>query len=134
MIVSKSEKLLAMIMHISQIISIVLASSIIKAVFIQEDTLFIAPVFTGVLIPFIIWKLNRTSDFIDSNGKIIFNWGLTTFLISLVSIPLLLIQVGMYLLGLLYLGTFIFSLIGVYKSYQGIIWRYPFSYQFFKSV
>jgi len=128
---TKFGRTLSMFLHLSQLLSIVLISLLIEKFFIKVETFFIAPAFTGVIIPFILWKFNNKNKFIDENGKIVFNWTMTVFFLSIISIPLLLVHVGMYIWILFYLFTFIFSIIGAYKAYCGVVWEYPFSYQFF---
>jgi len=129
---TKFERTLSTFLHLSQLLSIVLISLLIEKVFIKVETFFIAPAFTGAIIPFILWKFNNGNKFIDKSGKVVFNWTMTVFFLSIVSIPLLLVHIGMYIWILFYLFTFIFSIIGAYKAYHGVVWKYPFSYKFFK--
>lgn len=114
---------------------------------------------TSLIAPIAMWAAKKeASEFVDVNGKILFNWKLSLILYSLVFTTIFLIGGGISifttafydnpanLFGLL--GTasitlvplaiigilnFIFTIVGAIKASNGEVWNYPLSIRFFKT-
>lgn len=114
---------------------------------------------TSLIAPIIMWAVKKDeSQFVDMNGKIIFNWKLSMLIYSAILLGIFLIGGGISIFSTAYydnpenlfglLGTsvfaliplvillllnFIFTIIGAVKAGNGEVWNYPLSIRFFKT-
>ena len=87
----------------------------------------------GWLAPLILWQMKKeTSSYIDTHGKIVMNWVITSFIFSVVSAILAIIGIGIILLGILAVCSFVFAILGGLKANEGVVWEYPFIIKFIK--
>lgn len=86
----------------------------------------------GYIAPFAMWLLKKdTVPRIDRHGRVVMNWVLSSLIISVIGwilVPLL--GFGFLILGTLWLANIVFSIIGALRAYDGVLWPYPFSYNF----
>ena len=118
-------KKLALI-HLSQIFCILLITFVLS-----KDGLIIAPAFSGVIIPFIIWVIYRKNPEINNHCKQIFNWSLNIVFITILSIPLLLTFFGLYFLLLLLILVITYELYVSLRVFLAQKWSYPYIIKFF---
>lgn len=86
----------------------------------------------GWIVPLIMWLLKREDPYIDQQGKVVFNWIISSFIYFVVSLILIFILIGFLLLPLLALLSIIFTVIGALKANDGVIENYPMSIPFFR--
>lgn len=109
-----SERSYAMSMHITQFASIVIP-------------------FAGWLVPLIMWLVKREeSAFVNAQGKVIFNWILSSLIYYVGSFILMFILIGWLTLIALVICNIVFIIIGAIRANEGIVWQYPLSIPFFK--
>lgn len=88
----------------------------------------------GFVVPLIVWLTQRDSIYkLDEHGKSILNFQISTFLLTLLCIPLILVF-GLGLLGLLIIPIFllIFPIINAVKASNGEPPYYPLSIAFLR--
>ena len=88
--------------------------------------------FGGFVIPLVLWLTQKDKVFdMDSQGKQILNFQISTFILTLFCVPAILLF-GLGVLGLLILAVliFIFPIINAIKAINGEHTYYPLSYQF----
>lgn len=96
--------------------------------------------FAGLLIPLLGWALplilwqtkKNTSAFIDTNGKIVMNWIISSLIYGIICYLLVFLLIGFVLLPALGICSIIFIIIGSIKANNGEIWPYPLSIHFIK--
>lgn len=96
--------------------------------------------FAGLLIPLLGWALplilwqtkKNTSPFIDTNGKIVMNWIISSLIYGIICYLLVFLLIGFVLLPALGICSIIFIIIGSIKANNGEIWPYPLSIHFIK--
>ncbi len=96
--------------------------------------------FAGLLIPLLGWALplilwqtkKNTSAFIDTNGKIVMNWIISSLIYGIICYLLIFLLIGFVLLPALGICSIIFIIIGSIKANNGEIWPYPLSIHFIK--
>lgn len=87
----------------------------------------------GWLVPLILWQVKKdTSAYINTNGKIVMNWIISSLIYAVVCYILVLILVGFLLLIALGICYLVFIIIGSIKASNGEIWHYPLSIRFIK--
>jgi uncharacterized Tic20 family protein len=88
--------------------------------------------FGGFIVPLVIWLTQKDKvEHMDQQGKDILNFQLTMIILSIISIPLMLIIVGFITLAIVALLTLIFPIINAIKANNGEPTHYPFSIKFF---
>ena len=96
--------------------------------------------FAGLLIPLLGWALplilwqtkKNTSALIDTNGKIVMNWIISSLIYGIICYLLIFLLIGFVLLPALGICSIIFIIIGSIKANNGEIWPYPLSIHFIK--
>jgi uncharacterized protein len=87
----------------------------------------------GLIVPFVIWQVKKVDmPEIDEHGKVVANWVLSALIYTVASVILCLVVVGIPLLLAVLALCVIYPVIGALKASSGIVWRYPFSINFFR--
>jgi uncharacterized Tic20 family protein len=93
---------------------------------------FIIP-FGNVIGPIILWQMKKAeSAFIDDQGKESLNFQITMLIAAIVSLCLMVIVIGVFLLPVVGILTLIFTIIGAIKANEGVTYRYPFAIRLIK--
>ncbi|MEM9411171.1 MAG: DUF4870 domain-containing protein [Planctomycetota bacterium] len=88
--------------------------------------------FAGIIAPLVIWQIKKDQmPIIDAHGKIVANWMISVFIYTIISIILMFVVVGIFMLWILGFLVLIFPIIGAVKAASGEVWRYPLSINFF---
>jgi uncharacterized Tic20 family protein len=110
--VSKEDKNLAAIMHLSILAGLLLP-------------------FVGILVPIIIWVLKKNeSPYIDDQGKEAINFIINIFIVGIFVGILCMIVVGFILLVPLALYLIIAPIVAAAKCSDGVYYKYPFIFRF----
>ncbi|WP_018933093.1 DUF4870 domain-containing protein [Gracilibacillus lacisalsi] len=89
--------------------------------------------FTAIIGPLIIWMIKRDeSAFIDFHGKEYFNFFISFTIYSIVSGILVVLLIGFVLLPIVAVLAFIFTLIALFKAFNGEEYRIPLVIRFIK--
>ncbi|VVP04892.1 DUF4870 domain-containing protein [Pseudomonas silesiensis] len=88
----------------------------------------------GTLIgPLILWQMKREMDpFIDAQGKEALNFQITVAIATGLSILLMVVVVGFFLIGLVAIGAVVLTIIAGVKANEGFPYRYPFTWRLIK--
>jgi uncharacterized Tic20 family protein len=87
--------------------------------------------FGGIIGPLFVWLARKDqSEWVDKNGKASLNFQLSIFLYTLLCIPLILLIVGVFFIGLLITLEFICIIIASTKAAQGQEFSYPLTIPF----
>lgn len=87
----------------------------------------------GWLLPLILWQVKKDSSaYINTHGKIVMNWIISSLIYAIVCYILVFILVGIILLIALGICSLIFIILGAIKANNGEIWHYPLSIRFIK--
>ncbi len=106
--IPKSERTLAMIMHLSAI----------------SGYLFLP--FGNVIIPLIIWLMKKDeSAFIDHQGREIINFQLSMLFYFAISAVLIVVLIGFVLIGILYVYAILVTIVAAVRVSDGVRFRYP---------
>lgn len=104
----------AMFMHLAQLFCIIL------------------PVL-GWVVPLVMWLLNKDKDdYINQQGKVVFNWIISVLIYAVAGWLLVLILIGIPILLALLVCSIIFTIMGALNAKEGIIKNYPLAIRFFK--
>ena len=83
--------------------------------------------------PLVVWLIKRQDDpFIDEQGKEAVNFQITMLIAAVVSVPLVLVLVGVVLLIIVGILAIVFPIIAALKANEGAHYRYPLSIRFIK--
>ncbi len=94
---------------------------------------FIIPVAGNIIGPLVVYLLKKDEyDFVDDQGKESLNFQITVTILIAVSALLVIIGIGLLLMGLIGIGTFVFTIIAAVKANDGEFYRYPWSIRFLK--
>ncbi|QCY09653.1 DUF4870 domain-containing protein [Pseudomonas sp. MPC6] len=88
----------------------------------------------GTLIgPLVLWQMKRETDpFIDAQGKEALNFQITVAIATGLSILLMVVVVGFFLIGLVAIGAVVLTIIAGVKANEGFPYRYPFTWRLIK--
>ena len=93
---------------------------------------FVLP-FAGLVIPIVMWATAKEySNAVDNQGRIIFNWILSSIIYLIICLILLLVLIGFPLLFALFIVDIVFVIMGAIKARNGVEWEYPLSIPFFR--
>jgi uncharacterized protein len=107
------ERTYAMVLHLSQFLG------------------FVAP-FIGLIAPVVMWVMYKDKNtFIRDHGCNVVNWILSTIIYAIICIPLCLVLIGFVALGVLFICSVVFTIIGAVKANNGELWKYPLCIRFF---
>lgn len=90
---------------------------------------FILPVL-GWVVPLVMWLTKKDDEYIDQQGRVIFNWIISAFIYSIGCIILMAIVVGVFLLLALVICSIIFTVMGAINAKDGVIRNYPMAIRF----
>lgn len=90
---------------------------------------FVLPVL-GWVVPLIMWLTKKDDDYIDQQGRVIFNWIISAFIYTIGCIILMVIVVGVFLLLTLVVCSIIFTVMGAINAKDGVIRNYPLAIRF----
>ncbi len=86
----------------------------------------------GFIVPFIMWLIKKDDiKSIDRHGRVVANWAVTFIIYAVIFNILKLVLIGFPLFWLLGIVNIVFSLVGAYYAWNGKLWRYPGSFNFF---
>jgi uncharacterized Tic20 family protein len=86
-----------------------------------------------VLAPLVIWLIKRNDHpYIDEQGKEAVNFQITMFLAALISIPLCLVVIGVFLLIIIAVMLLVFPIIAGIRTSEGEHYLYPLAIRFIK--
>ncbi|GAE95001.1 hypothetical protein JCM21714_4204 [Gracilibacillus boraciitolerans JCM 21714] len=95
--------------------------------------IYLLSLFTAIIGPLIIWLIKREeSDFIDYHGKEYFNFIISYTIYGIVSALLMFVLIGFILAPIVAILAFIFTLIALFKAYNGEKYRIPLVIRFIK--
>ena len=84
----------------------------------------------GWLVPLIIWLVKKDDGgFAAEQAKEALNFQLTTFLLSLIAIPLMCIGVGVLIVLAIPIASVVFSIIGAVRTWSGERYDYPINFR-----
>ncbi|MDP4083596.1 MAG: DUF4870 domain-containing protein [Bacillota bacterium] len=90
-------------------------------------------IFFPVLGPLVIWLLKRNdSTFIDYHGKEYFNFLISYFIYTFISGILTIVVIGMFLLWIVGIMAFVFTIVAAIKAYEGEEYRIPWIFRLIK--
>jgi uncharacterized Tic20 family protein len=83
--------------------------------------------------PLIIWQIKKNEHpFCDEQGKESLNFQITMTLAMILCVPLFLVIIGFFLIGIIALMDLILTIMAAVKAYNGVHYRYPFTIRFIK--
>ena len=86
----------------------------------------------GLIVPIVIYLVKKDDvPGLEPHWHVVVNWLLSALIYGVVSLILLLLVIGIFLLWALGLLALIFPIIGAIKAYDGEVWNYPLSIRFF---
>lgn len=95
--------------------------------------IYLISLFAPVIGPLLIWILKRDSSaFVDYHGKEYFNFLISFTIYSIISSILIIVLVGIILLIIVGVLGFIFTLIALFKAYNGQRYRIPMVFRLIK--
>lgn len=87
----------------------------------------------GIVAPIVIWQIKKDDyPVLDLHGKNAVNWIISATIYAAISALLALAVVGFFLLFILGICSIVFPLIAGIKANNGIVWKYPLTYEFLK--
>ena len=94
--------------------------------------------FAGFIIPFgsligpiIVWSIKRDQyPLVDDQGKEAINFQISMFLYYIIAALLILVVIGIFLLGALFIFKLIMTVIASIKANEGTRFRYPLNIRF----
>lgn len=80
----------------------------------------------NIIVPLIIWSMKKSEDpFIDEQGRESLNFQITLFIYTVISVILILVIVGIFLLIAVYLFGIVCVIIAAIRANEGREFRYP---------
>ncbi|MEK7449776.1 MAG: DUF4870 domain-containing protein [Planctomycetota bacterium] len=94
---------------------------------------FVIPL-AGLVAPIVIWQVKKKElPGINTHGKIVVNWIISSIIYAVVCVPLAFVFcIGIPLLIALGVLGIVFPIIGGIKANNGQVWPYPLSIRFLK--
>jgi uncharacterized protein len=91
---------------------------------------FVLPL-AGLIAPIVIWQLKKDElPGLDAHGKNAINWIISAAIYLVVSVPLVLVIIGIPMLIALGAAGIVFPIIAAIKANHGEVWKYPLSISF----
>ena len=82
--------------------------------------------FGNILAPLIIWLVKKDeSQFVADQAKESLNFQISLIIYAIVSGILTLVLIGFLLLGVIFIGGIVLTIIGTIKANEGVHYRYP---------
>ncbi|TWI83573.1 hypothetical protein IQ13_1685 [Lacibacter cauensis] len=89
--------------------------------------------FFPILAPLIIYLVKKDdSRYVGEHAKEALNFGISIFIFCMISIPLCLLIIGVFMLIAIGIGSFILHIIAAVKAADNVLYRYPFSIRLIK--
>lgn len=89
--------------------------------------------FGSLIGPLILWQMKRDMDpFVDAQGKEALNFQISVAIATGISILLMVVVVGFFLIGLVAIGAVVLTIIAGVKANEGFPYRYPFTWRLIK--
>jgi|SRR6056297_1192270 len=86
----------------------------------------------GLVVPIVIYLVKKDDvPGLEPHWHVVVNWLLSALIYGIVSLILMLVLIGIFLLWALGLLALIFPIIGAIKANDGEVWSYPLSIRFF---
>ena len=93
---------------------------------------FVIPM-AGIIAPIVIWQIKKDEfPIVDVHGKNAVNWIISAAIYSVISVILMFVFVGIFLLFVLGALAVVFPIIAGIKANNGEVWKYPLTIQFLK--
>lgn len=87
----------------------------------------------GLIVPIVIYLLKKDElPGLVPHGHVVFNWMISAVIYAVISMILMVVVVGVFLMIALALVSLVFPIIGGVKASEGEVWPYPLSIKFFK--
>jgi uncharacterized Tic20 family protein len=87
----------------------------------------------GIALPIVMWATNKDqSELVDKQGKNILNWMISSFIYIAISVILSFVLIGIPLLIVIGICSFIFTVIGAITASNGNIYEYPLTMTFIR--
>jgi uncharacterized Tic20 family protein len=87
----------------------------------------------GLILPLIVYLANKDgTEYLKSNAREALNFQITMLLAALVSIPLIFVVIGIFVLIAVALGSMVFGVIAAIKCSEGVVYRYPWALRLVK--
>ena len=87
----------------------------------------------SVLAPLIIWQIQKDrSAFVDYHGKEAVNFQITMTIAATICFLLIFLLIGIALIWLVGAAWLALTIIAAVKAYNGVYYRYPFTFRFIK--
>lgn len=85
----------------------------------------------GLIAPLFLWLRNKDQDpRVDAHGRMIINWMVTLLIYYTISILAIFFIVGIFLIFIPLVLSFLFPIIGALEANKGNLWKYPLSFKF----
>ncbi|WP_217585797.1 DUF4870 domain-containing protein [Lentibacillus saliphilus] len=95
--------------------------------------IYLTSFFTTFIGPLIIWIMKREeSEYVDFHGKQYLNFLISYTIYGFVSAILIFVIIGIFMLVVLSIAYFIFTIIALLKAYNGEKYKIPLVIQFLK--
>jgi len=89
--------------------------------------------FGNILAPLIIWLVKKDeSQFVADQAKESLNFQISLIIYAIVSGILTLVLIGFLLLGVIFIGGIVLTIIGTIKANEGVHYRYPLTIRLVK--
>lgn len=80
----------------------------------------------GILLPLVVYlAMRKESESVAAHAREALNFHLSILIYSLCCLPLVLVFIGIPLLLVLWLGSFVFAVIATVQASNGVCYRYP---------
>jgi uncharacterized protein len=87
----------------------------------------------GLILPFVVWLIKKNEpDTVAAHAAEALNFHLSVLLYGLLCIPLCVILIGIPLMLLLALASFILAIVAAVRASDGILYRYPITIRLVK--
>ena len=93
---------------------------------------YIIPVVGNIVGPLVLWQLKKDEPFVDDQGKEALNFQISMTIYAFISVLLMVLCVGIFLLIAVGIANLVFLLIAAVKANDGQRYRYPLAIRFIK--
>jgi uncharacterized Tic20 family protein len=94
---------------------------------------FLGILFGNIIGPLVLWLVKKDEfPFVDDQGKEVLNFQISLTIYALIAAPLCLILVGIFLLGAIWIGGIVLTILGALRASEGVRYRYPLAIRFLK--
>lgn len=90
-------------------------------------------ILTGFVGPLVLWLIKKDeSAFLNDQGKEALNFQITLLLAYFAAGALTIVLIGLLLIPVLFIGSFILMILAGLKANEGVLYRYPFTLRLIK--